>query len=56
MRLIFALACCMSLSGCVGSIAADIITAPVKVAGKAIDAVTLNQPATHHDTRKAGQS
>ena len=31
------------LSGCVASIAADVVTAPVKVAGKVVDATTTSQ-------------
>ena len=39
------LACAMSfaLSGCLVSTAADIVTAPVKVAGKAVDLATTSQ-------------
>jgi hypothetical protein len=31
------------LSGCIASVAADVVTAPIKVAGNVIDATTTSQ-------------
>ncbi|MDY7096885.1 MAG: hypothetical protein SXU28_01980 [Pseudomonadota bacterium] len=40
---LFALAAAIALNGCVARTAANIITAPVKVAGKAVDVATTSQ-------------
>ena len=43
MRIICILLLPVLLSGCIASVAADVVTAPVKVAGKGIDATTTSQ-------------
>lgn len=43
MRIICLLLLPALLSGCVASIAADVVTAPVRVAGKVVDATTTSQ-------------
>ncbi|MEY3703290.1 MAG: hypothetical protein RLZZ561_910 [Pseudomonadota bacterium] len=43
MRIICILLLPVLLSGCIASVAADVVTAPVKVAGKVIDATTTSQ-------------
>lgn len=43
MRIIFLSILCLALQACVAGTAAKIITAPVKVAGKGLDAVTTSQ-------------
>ncbi len=41
--LLFALSSSVLLSGCVASIVKDVVTAPVKVASKAVDVATTSQ-------------
>ena len=43
MRIICLLLLPALLSGCVASIAADVVTAPIRVAGKVVDATTTSQ-------------
>jgi hypothetical protein len=43
MRIICILLLPVLLSGCIASVAADVVTAPIKVAGKVIDATTTSQ-------------
>lgn len=43
MRIICILLLPVLLSGCIASVAPDVVTAPVKVAGKVIDATTTSQ-------------
>ena len=43
MRIVPVLLCPLLLSGCVAQIAADVVTAPFKVAGAVIDATTTSQ-------------
>lgn len=43
MRIVPVLLCPLLLCGCVAQIAADVVTAPFKVAGAVIDATTTSQ-------------
>ena len=43
MRIICLLLLPALLSGCIASVAADVVTAPIKVAGNVIDATTTSQ-------------
>jgi hypothetical protein len=57
MRIIFILLLPALLSGCIASVAADVVTAPIKIAGKVIDATTTSQAEADQkrgrDARKA---
>lgn len=44
MRIVPVLALPLALCGCVARVAADVVTAPFKVAGAVIDATTTSQP------------
>lgn len=50
---IIALACCTLLSGCLASMAIDAATAPVRVAGKAVDLATTSR--SEADERRGRQ-
>jgi predicted Holliday junction resolvase-like endonuclease len=43
MRTVFLLLALIGLSGCVAQIAADVVTAPIKVASKTVDVLTTSQ-------------
>ncbi len=43
MRILFLMIAGLSLSGCVAQLAADVVTAPIKVASKTVDVLTTSQ-------------
>jgi hypothetical protein len=43
MRLLFVMIAALTLPGCVARLAADVVTTPIRVAGKTVDVLTTSQ-------------
>jgi hypothetical protein len=57
MRLLFVIIAALALPGCVARLAADVVTAPIRVASKTVDVLTTSQDEADlkrgRDARKA---